>query len=121
MNKYKDALEGMVWQFAHRGVRDNKPILWTGGLSALEDAFEVLGWTDPKYFEDMEDICDVEGCMEWVVSQGTGWAETGYWCLCREHSQSSRIDPQPKMKQRAMDREASRDERGYLPMERNET
>lgn len=110
MDKYRDVLEEMVWQFAHRGVKDGKSILWTGGLSALETAFEALGWDDPKFFEDMEGICDVEGCAEWTVSQGTAWGDTGYWCVCSKHSASARQNElQPKMKQRAIDREASRD------------
>lgn len=39
-----DALIGMVQQFA---FRTDKGALWTGGLSALEEAFEVLDWEDP--------------------------------------------------------------------------
>ena len=118
MNRYKEALESMVWQFAHRDTKDNKSIMWTGGLSALEEAFEALGWDDPKYFEDMDGvICDVEGCAEWVEAQGGMWRETGYWCLCRDHSRSYREGkPQPKMKQRAIDRETSRGEDGCLPI-----
>ena len=117
MNKYKDALEEMVWQFAYRGVKNGKSVLHTGGLSALETAFTALGWSDPKYFDDVEGICDVEGCPGWVEAQGGMWRETGYWCLCREHSHAYREgEPQPKMKQRAIDREASRGDDGCLPV-----
>ncbi len=58
------------------------------------------------------------GAVEWVVAQGGMWAETGYWCLCNEHCDESRKgNPQPKMKQRAIDREASRDKNtGRLPV-----
>ena len=56
MNKYKDALEEMVWQFGHRGVKNNQPIIWTGGLSALESAFEALGWEDPHYLPELKVI-----------------------------------------------------------------
>jgi hypothetical protein len=116
MNKYKDALEDMVQQFAYRGVsKNNKPMLYTGGMSALEGAFEALGWDDQKEFEDGNGICDVEGCMDWTVAQGSMWAETGYWCLCRKHAQASKTEPQPKMKQRAIDREKSRRSDGRLP------
>jgi len=118
MNKYKDALEEMVCQFAHRGVKDGKSVLHTGGLSALETAFTALGWSDPKNLEDRDgDTCDVEGCAAWVETQGGMWRESGYWCLCREHSYAYRKgEPQPKMKQRAVDREASRGEDGCLPI-----
>jgi hypothetical protein len=118
MSKYKEALESMVWQFGYRGISDGKSAICNGGLSALEEAFEALGWDNPHYIEDINGcICDVEGCAGWVVSQGCAWEETGYWMVCREHSEDSRNNKlQPKMKQRAIDREASRDSRGYLPM-----
>ena len=117
MNTYKQALEEMVWQFAYRGVNSsNQSILWTGGLSALEQAFVSLGWDNPKIIEDTDGvICDVEGCAGWVEAQGGMWKETGYWCLCSRHS-ADLGKPQPKMKQRAMDREASRDGDGCLPL-----
>lgn len=118
MNKYRDALEDMVWQFAHRGTKNGKSILWTGGLSTLGYAFDVLGWSDPKYFEDMDDcICDVKDCAEWVVAQGGMWRETGYWCLCSNHSRAHREGKvQPEMKQRAVEREARRGDDGCLPI-----
>lgn len=118
MSKYKDALEDMVWQFAYRGIRDGKSIMWTGGLSALEGAFGALGWDSPKYFEDMNGvICDVEGCPGWVVAQGGMWRETGYWCLCSDHSRVHQEGkPQPQMKTRAIKREASRGKDGCLPI-----
>ena len=48
----RDALESMVYQFAYRGTRDGKPIIFTGGLSALSDAFKTLGWDDPYYLNE---------------------------------------------------------------------
>jgi len=119
MNIYKEALEDMVWQFAYRGTKDDKSILWTGGQSALEHAFNVLDYDDPKFIDDIDGcICDVEGCPEWVEAQGGMWSDTGYWCLCRIHSDAYRKGkPQPGMKQRAIDREASRNsETGCLPI-----
>jgi len=110
MDKIKSALESMVWQFGHHSVKDGKPIIWTGGLSALEEAFEALGWQDPKIIEDCDAICDVEGCAEWVVCQGTAWEDKGYWMVCSEHSSQAREGkPFPLMKKRAIDREISRD------------
>ena len=118
MNKYKKALEEMVWQFAYRGVKRRAPVLHTGGLSALEGAFEALGWDDPHYVEDFDGgICDVDGCPEWVVAQGGSWVDTGYWCLCRDHCQQARGGKaQPVMKLRAINRENSRGEDGCLPV-----
>ena len=49
--KYKEALEDMAWQFGYRGTKDGKKVIHTGGLSALETAFFVLEWDDPKIIE----------------------------------------------------------------------
>lgn len=44
---YKPALESMVNQFAYR-VRRGSPLYFPNGvLSALEEAFETLQWSDP--------------------------------------------------------------------------
>ena len=46
-----DALDDMVGQFAYRRLRRrgkwHQLVMMTGGLSALEHAFDVLGWKDP--------------------------------------------------------------------------
>ena len=61
--------------------------------------------------------CDVLKCNESVCNQGSCWRNTGYWCVCREHSQMHRDGKaQPKMKKKATERENSRDENGYLPL-----
>jgi len=43
----KAALIGMVYQFAYRETKDGKEILWHGCMSALEEAFQALGWESP--------------------------------------------------------------------------
>ena len=43
----REALEDMVWQFAYRGTYEGRENLHTGGLSALESAFDALGISDP--------------------------------------------------------------------------
>jgi hypothetical protein len=40
-------IENLVRQFADQTVVDGVPSYSTGGLSALENAFAVLGWDDP--------------------------------------------------------------------------
>jgi len=42
--KLRDALEDMCHQF---GYEVGQTGITTGGLSALEHAFDVLGWDDP--------------------------------------------------------------------------
>lgn len=61
--------------------------------------------------------CDVDGCDGEGCSGGAAWEETGYWTVCSKHSNDWRGGkPQPKMKQKAINRENSRDkETGCLP------
>jgi hypothetical protein len=66
-DRLREALEGMVWQFAHRSVRDGHRSLSTMGLSALEDAFEVLGWDDPRRCDEEGLGCAWPGCEEWAT------------------------------------------------------
>ena len=47
-----EVIEYMVFQFGYRGVKNGKPVIHTGGLSALELAFEVLDWEDPHYLPE---------------------------------------------------------------------
>lgn len=109
-NSIREALEKMAWQFAYRGVIEGKSVLHTGGLSALIDTFEALGWENPHFVEDIDGlICDVEGCTEFQGNQGYCWRETGCWMVCLIHSGLCvNGGKQPKMKQRAIDREAMR-------------
>lgn len=76
-----DCIEGLLWQFGIRGMEDGKRMLWAGGLSALEDAFEVLGWDDPHFVEDQG--CEHPGCVKWATC-GTPTPD-GYKRLCGEH------------------------------------
>lgn len=63
---YKSALEDMVHQFAYQGY-DKKgfPAYHTGGLSALERAFSVLGWKEPKTF--LSNKCEYGKCKKWAT------------------------------------------------------
>jgi hypothetical protein len=60
--------------------------------------------------------CDVDGCENEACGGGSVWQETGYWKSCYKHSDDYRKGlPQPKMKQKSIDRENSRGEDGILP------
>jgi hypothetical protein len=50
--RLKDALKDMLWRFAHR-TADGKRIT-SGGLWALEWAFDALGWDDPQSIESLD-------------------------------------------------------------------
>jgi len=74
-----EALEDMVYQFAYwaPGVGG----FTTGGLSALEGAFELLGWTDPHVAPEVQ--CDEPGCLQRATCGSP--TENGYRRTCGEH------------------------------------
>ena len=74
-------LEDMVHQFAPTTIREGKLYLWTGGYSALEDAFAVLGWPDPREIPERE--CDMDGCIN-EANCGTPTPD-GYKNVCGDH------------------------------------
>ena len=118
MDSLRDALESMVFQFGHRSVKNGRPIIYTGGLSALEEAFEALAWKNPHYLPEGGYTCEVEGCME-VDICGTHWGEeTLYLHLCDNHYRESYSGkPMPPIKKYALERESARDKQtGYLPL-----
>lgn len=79
MSRERDALEGMARQFAYH---NDSGQIHTGGLSALEEAFEVLGWPDPM--DDTASTCDEPGCGREATC---GWPSTPrYRWTCYEHS-----------------------------------
>lgn len=110
MTELRDALERLILQFGFRGVKNNKPIIWTGGSSALEEAFEALGWTDPHYLQEEGYTCEVLGCME-EDTAGTYWGRSKlYLRLCSNHYKESLGGvPMPPIKKWALERKKSRD------------
>lgn len=63
--------------------------------------------------------CNVDGCEREGCSGGNAWRETGYWTVCHKHADEYRAGkPQPKMKQKYIDREKSRLPDGTLPVAR---
>lgn len=77
----KDVVEDLVYQF---GVKNNNGTVWTGGLSALEGAFDFLGWNDDPHPVDAGMLCDEPGCKAWI-SCGTP-TSTGYRSTCGKHA-----------------------------------
>jgi hypothetical protein len=77
--EFRDALEDMVDQFAY--PLDDPPRITTGGLSALEHAFDVLGYPDPK--EMPERKCQYENCNKTATSGIP--TRHGYKRVCLEH------------------------------------
>lgn len=101
----EDALSDMANQFAYytEGRADGEPGLRTGGLSALEHAFDALGWTDPHpapWRVCDEPGCRKEGTMGWPTRPGGTGPNGGYRHTCWDHSDTARkrallTDPPP--------------------------
>ena len=53
-DELREALIDMVWQFAYEGTKNGEGVMHTGGLSALESAFDALGISDPITVLDFE-------------------------------------------------------------------
>lgn len=109
----REALEDMVWQFAYRfdGAAKRPPSLGTGGLSALEHAFGVLDWPDPKKCPDSS--CDIQGCQKWPGS-GNPLPNGDYWSLCTDHMMTLNENPKNYLYMK------KKQGRGYNAKERKE-
>ena len=74
-----EVVEDLVIQFGY--ATENPPGVGTMGLSALEGAFELLGWEDPHPLPTMG--CDEPGCGK---RSTCGWPSgTGYRRTCGDH------------------------------------
>lgn len=57
--------EQVIRQFAYR-IKTNGQCAYTaGGLSVLEEAFDIIGWDDPHLCPECE--CEEDGCHEWAT------------------------------------------------------
>ncbi len=113
LTAYRQALESMVFQFGYRGVKNGKPIIGSGGSSALEEAFRVLGWPDPRVLPEEGYTCEIVGCVE-EDSAGIPWGNL-YLRLCFDHYKACRNgEERPPIKAWALEREAKRGKGGIL-------
>ena len=104
----------MVWQFGYRVTFGDRLAITDGGLSALEGAFDALGWDNPHFIDDASMKCDIKGCHQWRSAQ-IHW-DGIYVLICSKHfGDYCQKKPLPQLKQAAIDREASRDSNGILP------
>lgn len=85
------------------------------GYRAKEAALQKDNKNSDNDYEPYFGWCDVKGCENEGCMGGGVWADTGYWTVCSKHSDDYRKGkPKPKMKETAIKRESSRDEKGYL-------
>jgi hypothetical protein len=108
--KLREALEDMAFQFSYRSTHNNRPNLITGGLSALESAFNALGWDDPHPLPEEGNTCEIKGCMNEPTS-GQHWGKM-YLNLCYKHSEKLHWGRRrPPVKDYAILRESKRDKK----------
>lgn len=86
VERLRTGLEDMTRQFAYWS--EGAGGYWTGGLSALEEAFELLGWDDPQPAPEAR--CDEPGCLKtdtcgWPSRPGGTGPNGGYRRTCYEH------------------------------------
>ena len=87
LDRLRDYVEDAARQFGYWS--DKAGGLWTGGLSTLEDAFDLLGWSDPQPMPDMrcdEPKCMRQGTVGWPTRPGGTGPNGGYRRTCYEHS-----------------------------------
>jgi hypothetical protein len=91
--KLQNALESMCFQFA--GWDDKYGGYTTMGLSALEEAFNVLGWNDPHVY--LAATCQWPNCKK----QRTSGIPTsnGYMLVCGEHFRALDLKENPNGKE----------------------
>lgn len=108
--EYKEALEDMVWQFAYQidGKGKVPPRLGCMGLSALEQAFSVLGWENPHPVPDSS--CDIKKCQRFPHA-GVPFPDGDYLSLCSEHNAMLRMGDSTLINNKRPDRGYNADER----------
>jgi hypothetical protein len=74
-----NCIKEMVNQFAYQ--LDNPPRITTGGLSALETAFDILGYSDPE--PAPERGCQYGKCKRFATCGIP--TKSGYKFVCGEH------------------------------------
>jgi len=92
---------------------------WKKPELALIDQLKIsLSLTDSDdEYEPYFGWCNVEGCENEGANGGGCWPETGYWTVCSKHAAEYRAgQPQPKMQQKYIDKEATRLPDGTLPI-----
>lgn len=77
----KGFAEDVAYQFGYYFPIKDILYISTGGLSTLEWAFRILGWSDPHPVPECE--CEVPGCHEYA-NCGTP-TKDGYKRVCGKH------------------------------------
>jgi hypothetical protein len=77
----REFAEDVVYQFGYYCQNGGRLHITHGGLSTLEQAFDILGWENPHPVPECE--CEIDGCHEHATC-GTLTAD-GYKRMCGQH------------------------------------
>ena len=77
----KEFAEDVAHQFGYYCQNGERLHITHGGLSTLEEAFDILGWKNPHPVPECE--CEVDGCHEHATC-GTP-TKDGYKRVCGKH------------------------------------
>lgn len=81
MVEMREFAEDVACQFGYYGQYNGRLHIGHGGLSTLEQAFDILGWENPHPVPEFE--CEIDGCHEHATC-GTPTAD-GYKRMCGMH------------------------------------
>lgn len=73
--------EDVVYQFGYYGQHKGRLHIIHAGLSALEWAFDILGWENPHPAPEYE--CEIDGCTERAIYGRL--TKDGYKRVCVKH------------------------------------
>jgi len=78
----------VAYQFGYYGQYKGRLHIHHGGLSTLEEAFDILGWENPHPVPECE--CEIDGCHEHATCGAT--TKDGYKRMCGKHCRERRTD-----------------------------
>lgn len=81
MDDMKEFAEDVVYQFGYYGQYNGRLHIGHGGLSTLEEAFDILGWDNPHPVPEFE--CEIDGCHEHATCGAP--TSDGYKRMCGKH------------------------------------
>ena len=77
----REFAEDVAYQFGYYCQNGGRLHITHGGLSTLEQAFDILGWENPHPVPEFE--CEVEGCYEHATCGAL--TDDGYKRMCGRH------------------------------------
>lgn len=82
----KEFARDVAYQFGYYCQNSGRLHITHGGLSTLEEAFDILGWENPHPVPECE--CEIDGCHEHATCGAT--TNDGYKRMCGRHCRELR-------------------------------